>query len=91
MGVKLGLDIRPLILLFPWVFLNGMPGWKASAVHLTLLKAHFALEKKLLIASELLVETHLKPRHADVNLGHLEAVKHTKKENSGYKESYLLT
>ena len=57
-------------------------------MHLTLLRAHYALKKKLLTASVLLVETHLKPGHADVNAGHLEGLKHIRKENLGYKESY---
>lgn len=36
----------------------------------------------------LLVETHLKFGHADVNHEHWEALKHVRKENLGYEEPY---
>lgn len=61
---------------------------ESSAVHLTLQRGHYALKKKLVTASVLLVETHLKPGHTDVNLGQFEALRQIRKENLGSKESY---
>lgn len=57
-------------------------------MHGTLLRGPYALKEKLLITAGLLVETHLKPGHADVNLGRLEALKHIRKGNLDCKESY---
>ena len=86
--MKLGLHIGPFILLFPWVFLNGAPGWKAVLCAFDPVRSHQALKKKLLTASVLLAETHLKSGHADVNHEHWEALKHIRKENLGYEEPY---